>query len=60
MDFFFFQKKDRRRVIASASNCLQNSGIGTKAKMLTIFNEQQQNKAPRLARSFIYYEARSS
>jgi hypothetical protein len=31
--FFFKKKKDRRRVISSASNCLQNSGIGMKAKM---------------------------
>lgn len=60
MDFFFFQKKDRRRVIASASNCLQNSGTGMKAKNINNFNEQQQNKTTRLARSFIYYEARSS
>jgi hypothetical protein len=57
LEFFL---KDRRKVIASASNCLQNSGIGMKAKTLTNFEEQQQNKTTRLPRSFLYYEARSS
>jgi hypothetical protein len=41
---FKILKKDRRRVITSASNCLQNSSIGMKANMLTILTNSNKTR----------------